>query len=225
MLPRTPEPELMDDEAQAIAYAQADFAEPHEKFVDLFCQSHPYAAPRQVVDLGCGPGDITRRFARRFPEAQLLGVDGSQAMLDAGRPIIDGLAYKDRMRFVQGYLPGATLDPPKFDTVISNSLLHHLADPAALWTSINAYAAPGATVFVMDLMRPESKDVAEAMVKLHCADEPEVLQKDFFYSLLAAYRVDEVRAQLDAAGLGNLTVDAVTDRHFTVWGNTRKDNA
>ena len=47
-------------------------------------------------------------------------------------------------------------------------------------------------------------------------DEPEVLRRDFYNSLLAAYRPEEVREQLDRAGLKRLRVEAVSDRHWLV---------
>ncbi len=43
-------------------------------------------------------------------------------------------------------------------------------------------------------------------------------RQDFFNSLLAAYTVDEVHAQLARTGLGHLQVEAVSDRHLTVAG-------
>ena len=48
--------------------------------------------------------------------------------------------------------------------------------------------------------------------------DPEVLRQDFRNSLIAAYRPDEVRAQLAAAGLAHLAVEQVTDRHLLVTG-------
>ncbi|MBM4281932.1 MAG: hypothetical protein FJ137_14630, partial [Deltaproteobacteria bacterium] len=61
---RIPEPELMDEATQAQAYADADFAAPHERFVDLFVASWPAArGPVQGValDVGCGPADVVVR--------------------------------------------------------------------------------------------------------------------------------------------------------------------
>ena len=59
---------------------------------------------------------------------------------------------------------------------------------------------------------------AARLVEVYCAGEPEVLRRDFFNSLLAAYREDDVRHQLRAAELGHLTVAAASDRHLIVWG-------
>ena len=85
---RTAEPELMRDEQQAQAYARADFEEPHNLFVTLLKERLPHLPPHgRALDLGCGPGDISRRIARAFPDWSVDGVDGSPAMLELGRRI------------------------------------------------------------------------------------------------------------------------------------------
>ena len=45
----------------------------------------PLAAPRLVVDLGCGPGNSTTVLAKRWPAARFVGVDGSAEMLAVAR--------------------------------------------------------------------------------------------------------------------------------------------
>ncbi len=102
--------------------------------------------------------------------------------------------------------------------MISNSLLHHLNDPQVLWQSVLRHAAPGAPVFVMDLRRPDSLESAAALTNTYAANEPDILRNDFYHSLLAAYRVDEIQAQLRCAGIDWLTVSALGDRHIIVYG-------
>lgn len=213
---RIEEPELMDEAAQAEAYAQADFAAVNQGFVDAFVRAFPELDHGRIVDLGCGPADIPIRLARRLPKIHVTGVDGAAAMLALGRARLIEEELSDRVELVQGVLPGATDGP--FDAVVSNSLLHHLHQPAGLWEEIRRVARDGAPIFVMDLMRPASEEQARSIVETYAGDEPELLKRDFFNSLRAAFTLEEVRAQLVAAGLGNLTVEATSDRHLTVAG-------
>ena len=52
---RTPEPDLMNDPAQALAYANADFSVPHEAFCDEATRVFNDQEPGHILDLGCGP--------------------------------------------------------------------------------------------------------------------------------------------------------------------------
>jgi SAM-dependent methyltransferase len=216
---RIPEPELMNDPVQAHAYAHADFAEPHQRFVELFKESFPgLNVSGRVLDLGCGPADVAIRFARAFPECTIEGVDGAESMLHHGAYFVGRAGLKQRIRLIHARLPQAPLPARAYDVIISNSLLHHLHEPAVLWQAIESHAKPGAAVFVMDLLRPHSRAQAQALVDQHAAGEPEILRRDFFNSLLAAFRVDEVRAQLRDCDLAELAVQAVSDRHLIVHG-------
>jgi 2-polyprenyl-3-methyl-5-hydroxy-6-metoxy-1,4-benzoquinol methylase len=215
---RVPEPELMNEPEQALAYASADFSEPHDAFVARFRRCFPGFAGGAVLDVGCGPADVTIRFADAYPAAQMVAVDGAAAMIALGRQAVAAAGLGPRIRLVQVRLPAAELPGSRYDAVISNSLLHHLADPAVLWDAVRATAAPEALVFVMDLMRPPSRDAAAQLVALHAADAPEVLRRDFFNSLLAAFRPDEVRSQLAAAGLPRIQVEVASDRHLIAYG-------
>lgn len=219
MLARTPEPELMDDSGQALAYAQADFSEPHDAFVAHFRRLFPDFAAGDVLDLGCGPADISIRFCRALPGITLTGLDGAAAMLELGRQAVERHGLSSRLALECRYLPDATLTPARFDAVISNSLLHHLGDSTVLWQTVTHAARPGAPVVVMDLMRPDSLEAAGQLAERYASDAPAVLRHDFYHSLLAAYRPDEVRAQLADAGLAHFSVEAVSDRHLLIWGN------
>jgi len=216
---RIPEPELMDDEAQALAYARADFEIPHNQFIERFQSQWPSADINgSVIDLGCGPADISVRFARAYPHCTVLGVDGAKAMLAHGLTRIQEEGLQEQITLEHRLLPDAALPSRCFQTVISNSLLHHLHQPQILWQTINQCAAQGAQVFVMDLMRPESEAIAEQMMNDYVTGEPEILQHDFYHSLLAAFTLDEVSAQLQQAGLAGLEVKAISDRHLLVAG-------
>jgi SAM-dependent methyltransferase len=214
---RIPEPELMDEQEQAEAYAEADWSEAHDKIAGYFRERFPNFASGRVLDLGCGPADVTVRFAVAFPSITALGVDGSEAMLGFGRRRVHDDGLDARIQLENHYLPDPSLDKQKFDAVISNSLLHHMADPVVLWQTAANCAKPGAPVLVIDLLRPADHDAAVHLVHEHAQDAPPVLQRDFIASLHAAYTVDEVREQLNSAGLTTFQVDRVDELHFVAW--------
>ncbi len=215
---RIPEPDLMNDSEQAEVYAQADFSEPHDAFVAHFRRLFREFGAGRVLDLGCGAADIGIRFCRAYPDVHLTGVDGAAAMLHLGMVAVRTAGLAERLTLMQCYLPDAALATFRFDAVISNSLLHHLDDPAVLWETVRQTAQPGAPVLVMDLMRPTSFAEAGMLTERYAADAPPVLRQDFHNSLLAAYRPEEVRAQLHAADLFGFRVEAVSDRHLLIWG-------
>lgn len=217
-LARQSEPELMDDPAQALAYAQADFSASHSAFVQTFAQHFPSFHGGQVIDLGCGPADVTLRFAQAYPATQITAVDGALAMLDLAAQAIAAHGLSRRIQLIKAYLPDASLAATRFDAVISNSLLHHLADPLTLWATIAALAKPQAPIFVMDLRRPRSIDELHQLVETYAADSPPVLHRDFYHSLCAAYQLEEVEEQLVTLGLPELGVRELGDRHLYVFG-------
>jgi len=215
---RIPEEELMTDPAHVQAYANADFSAPHNAFVAQFGEQFPdFFEAFDVLDLGCGAADISLRFTRAYPACRLVGIDGSEAMLTLGRECIHQAGLQDRIRLSKRLLPVIKADSI-FDVIISNSLLHHLADPAVLWQTIQQFGKTGSKIFIMDLLRPDSQGQAKGLVNQYAKHESPLLKKDFFNSLCAAYCVDEVQRQLDRASLGTLSVLSTSDRHLIVTG-------
>jgi trans-aconitate methyltransferase len=214
---RIPEPELMTDEEQVIAYANAGFEEPHSRFIELLKESVGDGLPESgiAVDLGCGEADISIRFARAFPDYRIDGIDASVAMLAEGRKVISGAGLEQRVSLNQAYLQESTLAHKNYSIVLCNAMLHHLHDPMVLWNLIKT-ATNSPAIFIMDLMRPESDDQVYAFVEEYAGNEPLILKRDFRNSLKAAFTPDEVVAQLSSAGLSELTVSVVSDRHFTI---------
>ena len=219
---RVSEEELMDLPLHAQAYANADFSEPNSKFVALFSEKFPAFNGRHIIDLGCGPADITIRLAGRYPQARVVGLDGADAMLEIARKsIFRHTSLADRVEVRKWHI-GREENPlgsESFHAVVSNSLLHHMPDPLDLWRAIRALAAPGAAVLVMDLIRPRSLIEAEQIVEKYAGKEPEVLRDDFLNSLLAAYRPTEIMEQLVSVNMDPLHMEVVTDRHFIVFGS------
>jgi SAM-dependent methyltransferase len=217
------EPELMDEPRQAQAYAAADFSSGDRAVLE---RVEAVLGPRGVgdgeglglVDLGCGPGNITFLLAGRWPRAAVLGIDGSAAMLAIAeqRRQADPAAHR-QVRFRRLVLPSPRLAGP-CSAVVSNSLLHHLHDPGVFWRTVRQLAGPDTCLYVRDLRRPANPAELEALVARHAGTAPEVLRRDYAHSLRAAFTGAEVIEQLRLAGLGSLEVREVDDRYLEIHG-------
>jgi trans-aconitate 2-methyltransferase len=109
-------------------------------FVELLARI-PTPSPATVVDLGCGPGNLTRLAARRWPEASVTGVDSSPAMIERART--DGDSIEWRLGDVRDW-------DGRADVVISNATfqwvpghLELLPRLAASAREVFAFQVPG----------------------------------------------------------------------------------
>jgi ubiquinone/menaquinone biosynthesis C-methylase UbiE len=217
---RIPEAELMDDPEQALAYSKADFSVAHGARVQIFQTLYPqFNLSAPALDLGCGSGDVLLRFARAYPAGRFYGLDGSQPMLELAQSAIDAEpALRSRVELLFGIIPEGPIPDRPWQLIMSHSLLHQLHKPEVLWRTIKEHGAKGCAVFVADLRRPPSEVEARRVVSVTSKDEPEILQRDFYNSLCAAFEPDEVRRQLAQAGLPQLEVKMHDPFHLTVHG-------
>jgi ubiquinone/menaquinone biosynthesis C-methylase UbiE len=210
------EPEIMSDEQQALAYARADFSTSNQWYVDHLVADCPDRLG-DVLDIGCGPGDVMLRLAAARPSVRITAIDGSEAMIALARRAVQSAALKARMTLLQACIPGLPLPEHSFDAILSKDLLHHLPDPMVLWSEARRLGCPGAAIYVMDLLRPESPQAARDIVEAVAADELPVLKQDFYASLCAAFTLQEAKAQVTESGLP-LQVLQVSDRHMVIRG-------
>ena len=121
----------------------------------------PLASPARVVDLGCGAGNVTAVLAQRWPEAALIGVDGSAAMLEKAR------AEVPRARFEQADIAAWTRDAAP-DVIFSNAALQWLGEHERLFPRLLGLLAPQGVLAVQmpamhdSPLRRRQKEVAAA---------------------------------------------------------------
>jgi SAM-dependent methyltransferase len=217
---RIPERELMDDPEQALAYSKADFNVFHSARIEIFRALSPtLQLSGDALDLGCGSGDVLLRFVRAYPAARFHGVDGSRPMLQLAQQAIDAEPLvRSRVQLSYGLIPQGPFPTMRWQLIMSHSLLHQLHRPQGLWQTIREQGSPGCAVFVADLRRPPSEVEARRVVDVTSREEPEVLQRDFYNSLCAAFEPDEVREQLVEAGLSHLQIRLHDPFHLSVHG-------
>lgn len=95
--------------------------------------------PKQVVELGCGTGSLTRILAERFPRASISGLDGSEEMLAAARK---GAKPGEAIQWRRADIAGWKADAP-VDLIYSNAALHWLPGHKELFPRLMAQLAPG----------------------------------------------------------------------------------
>lgn len=94
----------------------------------------------RVLEVGCGGGHVLRLF----PEAQLVGVDVSEVMLDKARRNLAGL----EATLLHGELDDVGLDPGSFDAIVCTEVLEHVVDPEAVLRSMAGLVKPSGRVVV-----------------------------------------------------------------------------
>ena len=121
---RNPQAEQMGDESMLRTLAfQAEAIWPQEQA--LFAR-YDLSGPVRILDLGCGSGEITRRLAERYPQAELLGIDILESNLVPARAA--NARFGERVRFVQGDAFALDLADGAFDLVVCRHLSQAVPD-------------------------------------------------------------------------------------------------
>ncbi|MEV7157358.1 methyltransferase domain-containing protein [Streptomyces misionensis] len=107
--------------------------------------------PGLIVDAGSGPGVLSCLFARTFPGARVVAVDGTAPLLDRARARAADQGFGDRFDTLTGELPEVLekLEQPAGLLWASRSL-HHLGDQRAALTAFARRLAPGGTLAILE---------------------------------------------------------------------------
>ncbi|AWI78847.1 trans-aconitate 2-methyltransferase [Parazoarcus communis] len=145
--------------------------------------------PRTIVDLGCGPGNVSALLLQRWPDADLTGVDQSTEMLERARAEIP------RAQWVEADISCWYPDVP-VDLLFSNAALHWVGDHPALFARLAAMlGAEGVLAVQMpaNFSAPSHRLIRELAASSEWAGVfegvrmGEVLEPDAYQSLLSAH--------------------------------------
>jgi len=213
MLPRVLEPEVMDTPEEARDYDAMDHSAVNRVFVSDFFGVWDGRGP--VLDVGTGTALIPIEFCREWPNCTVVAVDAAAHMLAVARGNVEraGLAWRIFLHHVDA--KGMPFADGSFPAVMSNSIVHHIPDPRAVFAEIARLAAPGATIFVRDLLRPADRETLNHLVETYAAGANEHQKKMFAESLHAALTVDEVKELVAGVGHSPDLVSQTSDRHWT----------
>lgn len=223
MLPRVLEPEVMDTPEEAHDYNAMDHAEVNARFVADLLTVHGRPASGDWLDVGTGTALIPIRLCLQTNDCRILGTDLAEQMLLLGHQNVLDAGLRQRIRLDRVDAKAMPYPDQSFEVVLSNSIVHHIPNPLAVMSEMVRLVAPGGTLFVRDLARPNSRDELDRLVQLYAGQEPERARSMFRDSLHASLSLDEVREMVASLGLPRDGVQMTSDRHWTwTWRRPRR---
>jgi trans-aconitate 2-methyltransferase len=122
------------------AKAYDRLAAPQEEWSREVLARLPLKGDETVLDAGCGSGRVTRLLLDRLPEGKVIGVDGSESMVEeARRSLAD---YGERVELIHSDLLALELDEP-VDAVFSNAVFHWIFDHDELFRRLRSAVKAG----------------------------------------------------------------------------------
>jgi len=228
---RIPEPELMEKKDQVLSYDEADFSGGE---VNLINQINYYLLRKNIslgekdliVDLGCGPGNISEKLAIKWPNTEVVGIDGSKEMIlraEYNKSISSNQKKLKNLSYICSDIKDIKsnnfLLKKRISLLVSNSLIHHITNLEDFFNTIRSLSSKSTVNFHKDLKRPlDEKSALE--LKAQCSTKyNEILTNDYYASLRASYTFKELKNFTLENDLSSLDVFEEGDNYLIVYGN------
>ena len=227
---RVAEPELMETKEQVISYSEADFSEGEDNLINqidyyLLKNNISLGEKDLIVDLGCGPGNISEKLSIRWPNTEVVGVDGSKEMIikaESNKKISSYRKQRNNLHYVvadiKNFELSAISQKKEINLLVSNSLIHHLTHLDDFFKTIVRLSNSFTVNFHKDLKRPlDEKSALE--LKTKCSNKyNNILTNDYYASLKASYTYKELKDFLLKNNLLSLEVFEDCDQYLIVYG-------
>ena len=182
--------------AERLLYRTIGVADPahylHFKYVERALDSVPNLNPRRVMDAGCGRGDYSFYFARRFPNAQIDGFDIDQTLIQQNRETAKRLAVTNVSFDVKDLAAVDARD--QYDLIVSVDVLEHIANQQTALRALAAALRPGGIAFFhVPTIRPKPVPFSTHLQAFHDWAEDEHIAEEL--------TPDSFRAAVAATGL------------------------
>ena len=213
MLDRVLEPEVMDSASEAHDYDTMDHSHVNQLFVtDLLQLQFDFST---VLDVGTGTAQIPLELCKRQLQARVVAIDMATHMLEVGRSNVERARFAERIQMQLCDAKRMPFADRTFDVVMSNSIVHHIPGPLAVFTEMTRVVKTGGLLFVRDLLRPVDATMLRSLVQQYAGDANAHQQQMFADSLHAALTLDEVQAMVTRLGFAATSVKQTSDRHWT----------
>lgn len=206
----------MSGAEEAGEYDEMDFSAPDQLFAERAAQlARGAASPiHWIADLGSGNAKIPLAICPLLPRAtRVCAIEMSAEMLAVAKR--NRASVEGQVHFVNGDAKRVPFADRTVGMVTSNSLVHHIPDPRAVFQEIARIVRPGAPILIRDLVRPDNQHSFRQLLETHASQWRPLQRQLFADSLHAALTLEEVRQILDHCGLADVGVTQITDRHWS----------
>jgi len=155
---RIPEQEAIVDPDQINNYIRLSerlMGYVYQEVVDRATELTPIAG--RVLDVGTGFGMLAMTLARKNPEVEIIGLDVSKQMTEAGKALVERRGLSKRVSFEKADAKEMPFPDGFFDAVISYGSLHHWVGPERVFDEINRVRKPTGMIYVADLRRDQPR--------------------------------------------------------------------
>ena len=217
-LERVLEPEVMESHQEAVDYDAMDHSEVNRVFIADLLASGPIG--QDILDLGTGTAQIPVVLCQQHDSCRVMAIDLAVEMLDLAVYNVEAAGLIEQIQLEHVDAKQMPFEDNMFDTVMSNSIVHHIPDPYDVLRESARVLKPGGRLCFRDLLRPENDAQVEKLVEAYAGEENEHQRKMFDDSLRAALSLEEIQQLVERLGFDRLEVVATSDRHWT-WATCR----
>ncbi len=187
-----------------------------------------------VLDLGAGTARIPIKLCQVWEDqtepnrgantqdetppreaVRVMAVDMAVSMLELARLNLEIASLTAQVQLDQIDAKKMPFEDRMFDCVMSNSIVHHLPEPASALAESVRVCRGGGLLFFRDLLRPNTDEEVAHLVQTYAGEANDSQQKMFNDSLRAALSLDVIRILVARFGFDPNTVEQTTDRHWT----------
>ena len=227
---RTVEPELMEREDQVISYAEADFSEGENNLINqinYYLSKNNIILNKQelIVDLGCGPGNISEKLSIKWPNATVVGIDGSKEMIrlaESNKKKSSNICRLENLHYICADIKDLKASDISLEKnislLVSNSLIHHITYLDDFFKCIKRLSTNLTINFHKDLKRPYDEKLALELKEKSSEKYNDILTNDYYASLKASYTYKELKNFIFKNKFSSLEVFEEGDQYLVIYG-------
>jgi len=107
----------------------------------------------RILDAGCGFGETLIRLATKFPQAECMGIDLSEPLLEIAGRNCDKAGAAARVEFKKADVQEIPFPDNHFDVLLNINMAHLVTDPIKMFNEMERVLRPEGNLFVVDIRR------------------------------------------------------------------------